>query len=409
LKNARSNEDNMETSNKRVDVIVVGAGPAGLMAAREASRQGVEVVLLEKEKDLGLKVCGEAVSGSALDTAEIPSSDRKRVIMNKIGGCYIYSPNETRVVRLLAEDMGYGEGYILDKPFFLRRLAEITAEEGVTIQMNSEVKSVVRDNGLISGVVLERHGETERLLSKTVIGCDGFNSTVLKDSLGILPRPVIPCVQYKMVDCRELEKEMMKFYIGREVAPSGYVWVFPTGETTANVGIGARGGSAKKYLDKFIEKHDGMFGKARILTIGAAPVPICGQLTNAIDDNLLVCGDASGQVIPFTGGGIHSSLGGGKMAGRIIAEALSDGDTSVGRLKRYWDEYEKPWGFRIKDSAKALKAIETLTDKELTELGDILSSRDIVDLVNGFDIARVAKLLLAHPVFALKISEILLS
>jgi digeranylgeranylglycerophospholipid reductase len=212
-----------------------------------------------------------------------------------------------------------------------------------------------------------------------------------------------------MADCRELEKEMMLFYVGREVAPSGYVWIFPTGENTANVGIGVRGGPAKQYLDRFIKNHQGMFAKAKIIKMGAAAVPICGQLVNTVNHNLLVCGDASGQVIPFTGGGIHSSLYGGKLAGRTMAKALEEGDTGIERLKKYWSEYEKLWGYRIKDSGKALKAIEALTDEELTELGDLLSSRDIVDLVNGFDIVRVAKLLLAHPVFALKISQILLS
>lgn len=399
----------MEKPEDRVDVIVVGAGPAGLMAAREASKRGAAVLLLEKENSFGLKVCGEAVSRSALDTAEIPPSDRKQVISSKIRGCNIYSPDEKKVVQLLAEDLGYKEGYILDKPLFLEKIAEMAAEDGVTIHMNSEVKSVKREKGVISGVLCEKHGKTEHVRSKTVIGCDGFNSSVLKDALGISPRPVIPCIQYKMADCRGLEKGMMLFYLGKEVAPGGYVWVFPKSENTANVGIGARRGPAKQYLDKFIQKHQEMFAKAKITNMGAAAVPVCGQLVNTVNKNLLICGDASGQVIPFTGGGIHSSLWGGKLAGRTMAKALEEGDTSVDRLKRYWSEYEKPWGARIKDSGKALKAIEALTDEELTELGDLLSSRDIVDLVNGFDIVRVAKHLLSHPVFALKISQILLS
>jgi len=394
---------------KEFDIVVVGAGPAGLMAAREASRRGVKVLLLEKKNAFGRKACGEAVSSNALDTAEISASDRKRTVLNKIKGCYIYAPNENKVVRLLAENSEYQEGVILDKPFFLRRLAEMAAEEGVTVWMNSEAKSVTRKNGSICGISFIERGKKKQVRSKTVIGCDGFNSTVLWDALRIRSPRLIPAVQYKLANCKGLEKEMLKAYLGREVSPNGYVWVFPTSETTANVGIGGEGRPIKPFLDRFIKKHPDMFGDAQTLNVNAAPIPIGGQLLNALDDNLLICGDAAGQIIPLTGGGIHSSLEGGKLAGKVMTEALSEGDTSASRLRRYWDEYESSWGARIRDSGKALKAIEALNDEELNELAELLSTRDIMDLANGFDITRVAKALLSHPTFALKISRILLS
>ena len=394
---------------KEFDIVVVGAGPAGLMAAREASKGGVKVLLLEKESLFGRKACGEAVSSNTLDTAEISASDRNRIVLNRIKGCYIYSPNEKKVVRLLAENPEYQEGIVLDKPFFLRRLAEMAAEEGVTIWMNSEVESVTRKNRSICGVSFIERGKRKQVLSKTVIGCDGFNSTVLWDTLRIRSPRLIPSIQYKLANCKGLEKEMLKVYLGREVAPNGYVWVFPTSETTANVGIGGEGKPVKPYLNRFIKKHPDMFGNAQALNINAAPIPIGGLLSNALDNNLLICGDAAGQVIPLTGGGIHSSLAGGKLAGKVMTEALSEGDTSARRLRRYWDEYETSWGARIRNSGKALKAIEALNDEELNELAELLSTKDMMDLANGYDITRVAKLLLSHPTFALKISKILLS
>ncbi len=391
------------------DIVVVGAGPAGLMAAREASKKGAKVLLLEKENGFGLKPCGEAVSDQTLQTAGIRSSERRKIILSKAKGCHIYSPNEEKGIKLLAGETGYREGHIIDKPFFLRILAETAATEDVTIWMNSEVKSVIRREGKISGVTFRKQGKIRRVNSKAVIGCDGVNSAVLKDALGISPRPVIPCIQYKMANCKGFEEGILRVYVGQNVAPLGYLWIFPTGETTANVGIGVKGKPARAYLDRFIEKHPDMFEKAQILNVAAAPVPTCGQITDAVDDNLLVCGDASGQVIPLTGGGIHSSLEGGKLAGSFMAEAIAENDTSKNRLNGYWSKYENPWGRRIRDSGKALSAIEALTDEELVELSSLLSGRDIVDLANGFDIARVATIFLSHPTFALKISRTLLS
>jgi digeranylgeranylglycerophospholipid reductase len=185
--------------------------------------------------------------------------------------------------------------------------------------------------------------------------------------------------------------------------------VFPTGRRQANVGIGVQGKPAKPYLDRFIKEHPSLFSKAEIIGIEAAPVTISGVLERIVDENVMLVGEAAGQVIPFTGGGIHSSIAAGTMAANTAVKALEEENFSRDRLKKYANRFNELWGKRIRDSLKALHVIERLNDNDLNALADILEPQDILNLVNGSDIATVARKLLRHPLFSLKIAKTLLT
>ena len=98
------------------DIVIVGAGPAGLMAARKAGEKNVRVLLVEKQAMLGVKACGEAVSTRTITDAEIQPS--QKFISNKVRGAFIYAPDEKKRVEIFSEELG--QGYILEKPAFLR-------------------------------------------------------------------------------------------------------------------------------------------------------------------------------------------------------------------------------------------------------------------------------------------------
>ncbi len=384
------------------DVVVVGAGPAGLMAGRKAAERGANVLIVEKEHRLGAKPCGEAVSASTLKDAEIQPSPK--FIANKVRGFIVYAPDESKRVEILSEDLGFGEGYILEKPIFLRFMAAKAAEAGAQIWMRCEVKAVQRRSGGGFKLALNRFGENLTVEARYLLGCDGVASLVAQTFFERRGYEIIPCIQYKMVGCRLGEPELPAAYVGREVAPKGYVWVFPKSEEEANVGVGVRGAPAKPYLDRFIERHPEMFGKARIVEVGGAPVPISGLIPKFHGEDLMLCGDAAGQVIPLTGGGIHSSIMAGKIAGELAGRAAVEGGVRfVDYPKRY-----AFWSNRIYRSLTALRLIENLSDEDLNMLAEVLDGRDIVDLANGFDLARVGSKLLKYPAFAERLGKALL-
>jgi digeranylgeranylglycerophospholipid reductase len=273
--------------------------------------------------------------------------------------------------------------------------------------MKSEVKRVVMENSKARSVIYEQKGETKEINFKVLIGADGVGSVVSKQvGFSTEGYELIPTIQYVMVNCNIPEANMIRIYMGNEVAPLGYAWVFAKNEYMANVGIGVRGKPAKVYLDKFVSNHPEFFKNATIVKEGGGGVPVGGQLKEVIKDNVLLCGDSSGQVIPITGGGIRTSLAAGSIAGEAITESLQSKDLSL--LEKYPASYNEYWGSRIKQSLRVVKALEKLNDDDLNLLGTLINGDDVVDLANGLNVKRVVSKLMRHPVAAVRIASIFL-
>jgi digeranylgeranylglycerophospholipid reductase len=381
------------------DAVVVGAGPAGLMAAKKIAKRGFSVLILEKDKDLGTRTCAEAVSTSAFKTAEIsPSSS---LVSNNVDGVCIYPPDESKGVKIAGSTY---KGYILNKPLFLCALASQAVSAGSDLQMKSEVKNVMMENGRARSVHYEQKGVTKEISFRVLIGADGVGSVISKEcGFDTEGYELIPTMQYVMVNCSIPELNTIHIYMGNEVAPLGYAWVFAKNEYMANVGIGVRGKPAKLYLDKFVAGHPEFFKNAKIIKEGGGGVPVGGQLKEVIKGNALLCGDSAGQVIPITGGGIHTSMAAGTFAGDAVVEALEAKDLSL--LNNYSVRYLKHWGSRISKSLKVLRALEELSDEDLNLLGELITGDDVVDLANGLDVKRVVSKLMRHPVAAIRIAS----
>ena len=387
------------------DIIVVGAGPTGLLAARKASEKGVNVVLVEREKTLGKKVCAEAISSTGLEDSELDSRD---FVVNKMSGAIVYAPDETNNVEISGEAMGKHGGCVLDKRMYLEALADAARKAGADIRLGASLVDAKRNEGRIETTV-KTENETHSLSSRILIGCDGFSSVVARKFFDTSRMEFISCIQYVMEGCRIGNEDLLRFYLGNEVAPLGYLWVFPKGKGVANVGLGVRGTAAKPYLDKFLKRHPETFGDSKILSVGAAPLVVSGQLDKSVSDNVMIAGEAAGHVMPFTGAGIHSGLVAGRIAGSLAAEAITDEDYSESRLSGYAVEYDRIFGDRIRRSLKSLKVIERLSDGELNTMAELLKGQDILDIANGMNLERAAKMIMKHPVLAIKVAKALIS
>ncbi|MDH5703454.1 MAG: NAD(P)/FAD-dependent oxidoreductase [Aigarchaeota archaeon] len=391
----------------RYDVIVIGAGPAGLMAARKTAEGGANTLLLEKERSLGVKPCGEAVSLSTLADAGLSTTGRHTV--HKVRGAHVIAPDGVGKVTLDTTQFsgaGRGGGMIIDKPVFLEELAAKAVASGAQLAISARVEDVERSEEDVA-VNYSVMGRKTVSRAKVVIGCDGVGSLVAKKYFNRQGYELVSCLQYLMTNCNIPDEDMLCFYFGSQVAPRAYVWVFPKGEGYANVGLGVRGAQAKPYLDKFIHGHSEMFESSTVIGIGAATLPVGGVVLTTAADRLMLAGDAAGQVIPVTGGGIHTSIMGGALAGEVATESLEAGDQSSRFLKAYEERYRDPWGQRIERSLKVLRVLEKLGDDDLNELASVLTGDDIMDLANGLNITRVAAKLFRHPIFALKVAKAL--
>lgn len=111
---------------------------------------------------------------------------------------------------------------------------------------------------------------------------------------------------------------------------------FPKGDDIANVGLAILQHKATKpaieYLDDFIAKCPAT-KNAQAVELNVGGDPVGGMPKKMYDDNILVCGDAAGQVNPLTGGGIISGMTGGMYAGQVAAESIKEGNHSKNSLK----------------------------------------------------------------------------
>ncbi len=375
------------------DVIVVGAGPAGSAAAGSAANSGAKTLLIEARSEIkAWKPCGEGVSKATFRTAGIDPDPG--IVSNELS-MRVYAPNG-KFVEITEK------GYAINKDLFLLELARRAVEQGSEIKVGEPVRRVSREG---SHLLVQTSRGT--YAARVVIGADGFNSVVAKSLEMDNRTELIPVYQYKMTGLR-IDVTCGHIYLGNELAPGGYAWIFPKSDKIFNVGIGVRPGDPKKYLDKFISEKQNIFKDAKILGAAGSAVPIGGLAKEIVGDGVILVGDAAGTVIPFTGGGIHSSIAAGKIAGKVAAEAVSDGDTSKRRLSRFIDEYRDPWVKRIRDSLKALRVFEGLSDDDLNTLAEVLSEEDVVNLANGINIAKTAKKLLSHPILSMKVARKLL-
>ncbi|MBI4428467.1 MAG: NAD(P)/FAD-dependent oxidoreductase [Ignavibacteriales bacterium] len=348
------------------DIVVVGAGPAGSNSARYAASAGVSVLMLEKDRDVGYPVrCGEAVSHEGLIQFIEPDS---KFIGSTITKFRLVSPDGKSVVPRLD-----GKGYVLERRIFDYELAKIAAKEGAEVVTKAYAYDLLRnEKGEAVGVrALIKDQETE-IRSKVVIAADGVESRVGKwagiDTTCHI-KDMESCAQVTLSGI-EVEDDTLDFYFGDNVAPGGYLWVFPKGKDTANVGLGisveaAKKKSAIKFLEKFVEKK---FPNAAVLTRIAGGVPCAKTSATVVKNNVMLVGDAARQVNPTSGAGIISGMIGGMIAGQVAAEAVKMNKLS------HLTEYEKRWhkrlGWRHEVFYKIREAVNSFSDDTFNSIAE---------------------------------------
>ena len=369
---------------EKYDVVVIGAGPAGSSAAYEAAKRGLKVLLIEKRAEVGSPIrCAEGVGKEGLEDLGI--KPKSEWIANEVKGARIYAPSGDYIT-LEASMAGSEVGYVLHRDKFDQYLAKMAVDAGSELYTRAMAIGLKREDSEI--VVRIRHfGNLYEVRTPIVIGADGFESLV-GEWAGIRtrldPKDINVTFEYRITGAK-FDPNYTEFYIGNEVAPGGYVWIFPKSEKEANVGIGvllSRVDSEKKrpkyLLDKFLKEHPKYRGK--IIAVISGAVSVSKPLEPSYTDNVMLVGDAARMIDPLTGGGIIHAIISGRAAGETAAKAIEKGDYSKRSLK----EYEARWKPKIYE-----KLLRNYLAKEIfVKVSDDVFNK-IVDALKDYDFSRI--------------------
>jgi len=319
------------------DVLVVGAGPAGGSAAFETASKGLDVVILEKRRQVGLPVrCAEYIPSQLVREVNLPA----HIKIQKIEAMQAHMPDGEVVTTR-------SPGFIIDRDQFDKYLVQRATSKGARLFL--ETKAVSYDGRTVLARI---RGRALRISPKIIIGADGPLSTI-GSWIKSTNREFIQAAQYVM-RLRE-KKTHTQVYFSQDI-PGGYGWVFPKGDV-ANVGIGVDPGLGKRpkaALDSFVSRLVGEgVVEPEVLKKTGGLIP-SGGLLKLCRKNIALAGDAGGLVHPITGAGIASAVSSGKLAGGFAWRAIAEDDI------RLLAEYELECSEFFFDIFAAARAKKTL-------------------------------------------------
>ncbi|MFH1787005.1 MAG: NAD(P)/FAD-dependent oxidoreductase [archaeon] len=367
------------------DVAVVGAGPGGTYAAKKLAEKGLSVLCIDKREEIGAPVrCGEGLAKAHFKRFGIP--EKGNHIANNIYGMSLISPNGTRLTLKDKTDDALC-GYLLERKMFDKYLAIEAARAGAEVQAKVRCTGVLKGKNGIEGINCDRFGEEFEVRARLTVAADGVDSKVARWA-GIDTAEKLETFdsgfQYEMAGIDIQDHEVLEFYIGNSIAPSGYIWVFPKGKDVANVGIGINAASeknAKYYLDRWVKQHG--YGDGSIVEVNGGGIPVGGVSKEFATDGLVVVGDAARQVSPIHGGGIAFAMGAGSIAAEVGAKALEKGDVSKTRLDEYKALWDSAYGKTFKRHLRLQKIAASLNDAEIDQLATVFDTKTVLDMMDG--------------------------
>ncbi len=352
---------------QQYDIIVVGAGPVGSTFARIVASKGLSVLILERKSRIGIPVrCGEGIMDSDLRLFYEPRSEWISTTVNKF--CFV-APNGSSTTFKFK-----GKGYILNRKVFDYDLSKLATDKGATVITNANVNGLLFENDKVIGVRGISDNEPFEIHAKLVIGADGIESRI-GQMAGIntkLNLNDIGSGYQKTISGIDVDRNVCSFHVSNKLTPGGYIWIFPKGNDTANVGIGisgvssAKGESAKKRLNDFIESK---YSNHKVESIAVGGIPISKPIKQMVTDRVMLIGDAARTVNPLSGGGIILGMKSAVKAANVAVKALKNNvEPSKTNLMEYQNLWMKNEGKQINRIYNIKKVVDKLNDKDLNSI-----------------------------------------
>ena len=348
------------------DVIVVGAGPSGAMAARGCAKAGLKTLLLDAQKLPRHKPCGGGVTSKADRILDFPIPED--VIERRAYGVRLNYWNKVNA-RLRERPITT----LISRDRFDKLLSDKAVSAGAILMDRTPVSSVSREGS--TQVVKSSEGSFK---AKVVVGADGVNSVVAErvrprlkaDELASTIEAEIP------MSPQEIDEKYGSFldvYFGDSIGV-GYSWVFPK-KNHISVGIGSLLKSFKNPKARFMEFLARM-DLPRDAKLHPHLIPLGDPKRPVVSDGIILVGDAAGYADPLTGEGIYAALHSGKLASETIASAFQKGDFSENFLSGYHEACRREFSEEFRRARKSALVIYGLP---FISYPTILGNKEILD------------------------------
>lgn len=343
---------------KEVDVIIVGAGPAGTACAIQLGKAGFSVAILDKASFPRDKICGDALSVDVVNQLKLLSQelaetfDRFQAKVSSFG-VRIVAPNRQHIDIPFFHQGKEKCGYICTRFNFDNLLVQhLKTFPQVTIIENSPVKKIE----LLSDHI-KAYTDDGAYKAQIIIGADGAQSIVAKflgtstierkhHSAGLR-------VYYENIPSFHPER-YIELYFFNEILP-GYLWIFPLPDNKANVGIGMLSDTIarkkinlRETLQRLTLSHPALkerFQNARPLeTVKGFGLPLGSKQRKISGERILLTGDAASLIDPFSGEGIANAIRSGRVAAEHIVKCFDQKNFSASFNSAYDREiYRRMW------------------------------------------------------------------
>eukprot|EP00217_Crustomastix_stigmatica_P003958 CAMPEP_0183792036 /NCGR_PEP_ID=MMETSP0803_2-20130417/2289_1 /TAXON_ID=195967 /ORGANISM="Crustomastix stigmata, Strain CCMP3273" /LENGTH=462 /DNA_ID=CAMNT_0026036377 /DNA_START=53 /DNA_END=1441 /DNA_ORIENTATION=- len=332
--------------DRKLRVAVIGGGPAGACAAETLAEGGVETFLVERKMD-NCKPCGGAIPLCMVDEFDLP----EEIIDRKVTKMKMVSPSNVivDVGQTLSETeyIGMCRREVMDD--FLRKRAQAL---GATLINGLFMKISENGDGTYTLSYNDyegdaKAGEPKEMVVDAVIGADGANSRVAKCidageydyAIAFQERMRIPD------DKMEYYKDLAEMYVGDDVSPDFYGWVFPKYDHVA-VGTGTviNKTAIKQYQKATRDRSAPKCAGGKIIRVEAHPIPEHPR-PRRVQGSIALVGDAAGYVTKCSGEGIYFAAKSGRMCAEAIVEGSKGGTESVNEstLRNYLDKWDKKY------------------------------------------------------------------
>jgi geranylgeranyl reductase family protein len=297
------------SSQGEIDLIVIGGGPAGTMAAYHAVQAGLEVLIVDKSNFPRLKPCGGGIATKAM--ALLPFSIEE-VLETATGmlnvGLHYDAPHEFTT-------NGFICAFVVREKFDEFMLMK-TLEAGANFLKIDSLDAVKETDDKVCVTI---DGDAQ-IQAKYMIAADGANSQVrrlvkprLDFSRGFALEGLVPYTRLS-------QNPKMEFDFG--CVDYGYGWMFPKGDHV-NVGIYTCNSDVSISKAELREYSQKKLGTDEIDDIVGFPLGFGGNTYQQTTERVLFAGDAAGFCEPMFGEGIHNALKSGTFAGKAVAGAVS--------------------------------------------------------------------------------------